>query len=382
MDDENRFTGSYDGQIYEVDTRSEGLGRVKVFVPGVLEKDDKAPWASVRRPVGARFNEGSFIPLKIDDYVEVIFRNGGDQRYPHIVGSLLHAPNGLLNAPHDAVGGPKVLDGSHDRPSVEEGYDQPSDTPYNTPAFTMGDLTFKILRGRLTVTSRKTNTSFEISEKGNIDLFAKESLFLRAKKKLVLKASEIKLVVAGKFGFQTESLEATVQNLRLHSKGNALLKSNSQLAIIGGAIQMISAGALTISSEDGQIQKANGELLQKIAQNLTTSPDIAWGAFIDAVGAPISSISMSSLGALISENLLAGFGFDETGLFQFENVATSLKELLTISLELSDALGDAGKDIDVLTGTGLSSKPVNQADFIQLKMKSAEIKAKLALLLK
>jgi len=378
---EKRFLGTYDGLVYEVND-PKGWGRVKVRVPGVLPEHKKAPWATVRRPPGMRFNEGAFLPLLVGDFVEVEFRGGGDSRFPHVVGSLTHALSGLLDAPHDATGGPGSLDGLHNRPTQAEGYDQPQPTPYNTPALTLAGITFQITDGRLTLTHRKTGASWELSRGGNMDLQTSQNLFIRAGQKLTLRAGELVLALGEKLLLEAPELTYKAKSLTLDSAGGLSVKAKGLLGLLGGTLQITSAGGLLIASQKTQEHKAVGSL--KV--NVTTDPFEAalefWKVACDAAGIPVASLGITTLGAIEAKNNIGSITLDETGLVEIKNAVTGLAEIINSLADLSNSLAAASLALTVGTGTGPSTPPINAASFTQVVTDVVALKVKILALLK
>ncbi|OGG99328.1 MAG: hypothetical protein A2600_12125 [Candidatus Lambdaproteobacteria bacterium RIFOXYD1_FULL_56_27] len=378
---EKQFLGTYDGFVYAVND-PKGWGRVKVRVPGVLPEHKKAPWATVRRPPGMRFNEGAFLPLLVGDFVEVEFRGGGDSRFPHVVGSLTHAPSGLLDAPHDATGGPGSLDGLHNRPTQAEGYDPPQPTPYNTPALTLAGITFQITDGRLTLTHRKTGASWELSRGGNIDLQTSQNLFIRAGQKLTLRAGELVFALGEKLLLEAPELTYKAKTLTLDSAGGLSVKAKGLLGILGGTVQITSVGSLLIASQKTQEHKAVGSLKVNVTTDPTESALEFWKVACDAAGVPVASLGITTFGAIEAKNNLGSITLDATGLVEIKNSTQNLKSITGEVIALAESLANAALSMTVGTGVGPSSTPINSIDFAQVLLDATALRVKLALLLK
>ncbi|MCP4757214.1 MAG: hypothetical protein GY866_40640, partial [Proteobacteria bacterium] len=192
--------------VNDPDGHNRAQVRVSEMFPESRIPDDVLPWATYKLPVGAGFNEGSFVPAKPGHYVWVDFpfidsKGTEDTRRPRITGSVQLCPDGLPNMPHDSFGGVKSRDGLHKYPKVDDGqgemvvdpdYEATKDSVVGrAPALTLEGWSFRLQNGAWTCEHLKTGSRFEFSENGFFDLFTTQNGFVRATKKLTIKAGEL-----------------------------------------------------------------------------------------------------------------------------------------------------------------------------------------------
>lgn len=96
---------TYEGQVVNRDD-PEGLGRIKVVVPGILEPE--SDWIRPMATFGGSKQRGIFAVPKIDPEggatVEVVFLHG-DSRYPRYMAGPWGRPGGVSDVPAQAEGG-------------------------------------------------------------------------------------------------------------------------------------------------------------------------------------------------------------------------------------------------------------------------------------
>jgi uncharacterized protein YjbJ (UPF0337 family) len=103
QDRKNALWGEYIGVVESVDD-PEKFMRVRVRVYDIFPdvSEDCLPWATYKLPIGARPQEGEFVPVKVGDLVWVDFPFNGDTRRPRITGSVHYCPEGVPNLPVEA----------------------------------------------------------------------------------------------------------------------------------------------------------------------------------------------------------------------------------------------------------------------------------------
>lgn len=99
------FDATYEGSVVDRDD-PEGLGRIKVLVPGILEP--ASDWIRPKCTFGGSKQRGIFAVPKIDPEgganVDVVFLHG-DTRYPRYVAGPWGRPGGVSDVPIQTEGG-------------------------------------------------------------------------------------------------------------------------------------------------------------------------------------------------------------------------------------------------------------------------------------
>jgi len=96
---DRRFMGLYVGQVVDRDD-PEGLGRVKVNVPGLLEPSSTWAWP-LGSPGGGTAQRGTFDPPAVEATVGVLF-NQGEVEEPYYMTGPWGAPGGTSDIPTGA----------------------------------------------------------------------------------------------------------------------------------------------------------------------------------------------------------------------------------------------------------------------------------------
>ncbi|MBU2648767.1 phage baseplate assembly protein V [bacterium] len=307
--------------ITDPDKRNFVQVRVFEMFPEGLVPDSDLPWAEFKLPPGAGFNEGAFHPVRVGHYVWVDFpyrdeKGNEDTRRPRITGGCHLCPDGLPNMPHDAFDGPRSLDGLFKYPKGDDGnvdpdYEETKDSVFSrSAAFTKEGFSFRVQNGALTVTHLKTGSRFEITENGYLDLFTAQNGFIRAAKKLVIKAAELVLISSKKIGFEFPELEQKINTWILETSSFSVT-SKGLAKIVGKAVQLLSDTDFSVTTQGKQSFSSSGSILQSIDQNTTTDPLKAWGAELHISGVPMASLLL-----------------DPTGLFEMKNTTANLKLII------------------------------------------------------
>jgi hypothetical protein len=164
---DKQYHGEYPARVEDVnDPTGQMLVRVRVY--GVFADNvatDDLPWAEYKLPVGARANDGFFVPCQVNDFVWVDFPYKGDTRRPRITGSMHYCPDGKPNLPHEAWGGPDSIE--HKRGEGIPAPSTPVVTKHNT--FEQNGVLVELGEdGSARVTQKKSGTAIEITAGGRI----------------------------------------------------------------------------------------------------------------------------------------------------------------------------------------------------------------------
>ena len=357
----------------------DGYNRAQVRIPELFPEgkvpEINLPWAEYKLPIGAGFNEGTFVPAVIDEYVWVDFpfineKNQPDTRRPRITGSVHHCPGGLPNVPHDTFNGIMSLDGLHQYPkennAVDPDYEATKDSVVGRSAgFTKEGFNFRVQNGALTVTHLMSGARFEISESGHFDLFTPQNGFIRALQKLKIIAGELVLKSTKTIGFDLPELDQTIKNWKLKTSSFEVT-STGIAKIVSKAMQLITDTDFSVASQGRVDMTAQGAMVQRVNQDMTITGDYAWGAELTSPGGKLAAIGMDKLGLLIAENSVG-----------------SIKAQLDEKLTKLDELVAATNDLIIDTGTGpgrVNAQSVNT--LMQIKVGFAQLKGTLAMIMK
>jgi uncharacterized protein involved in type VI secretion and phage assembly len=172
------YFGTYPGIVEDIEDPDKLVrARVRVFelFSDTIPVED-LPWAIYRLPVGARPNEGGFIPCQVGDYVTIEFLYG-DPRRPVITGSLHYCPEGKPNLPHEAWGGEDVVE--HKRVGDETTPGEP-EYPYHH-VLTQHGITVEIYKEKtFCITHRETGSAVSVDKDGNIIIHSEANLWQSA----------------------------------------------------------------------------------------------------------------------------------------------------------------------------------------------------------
>jgi hypothetical protein len=362
--------------VSDPDERNFSQVRIpELFPEGKVPKKD-LPYAQYKLPVGAGFNEGTFVPAKIDHWVWVDFpflteKNQPDTRRPRITGSVHYCPDGLPNLPHDAFNGIMSLDGLHQYPkinnAVDPDYEATKDSVVGrSTAFTKEGFNFRVQNGALTVTHLKTGARYEISESGHFDLFTPQNGFIRVGQKLKIIAGELILKSTKAIGFDLPELDQTIKTWKLKTSSYEVT-STGIAKIVAKAMQLITDTDFSVASQGRVDMTAQGAMVQRVNQDLTATGDYAWGAELSGAGGKMAAIGIDKLGFLVMENAIGG----------------TLKGLLDEKLTKLDELVGAAKDLITDTGTGPGKTNIKSVNtLMQIKIGLAQLKMTLALIFK
>lgn len=361
--------------VSDPDERMFSQVRIPELFPEGKVPEMDLPWAQYKLPVGARFNEGTFIPAKVNDWVWIDFpfineKNQPDTRRPRITGSVHFNPEGLPNMPHDTFNGILSLDGLHQYPkennAVDPDYEETKDSVRGRAGgTTIEGMNFRVQNGALTITHLKTGARFEISESGHFDLFTTQNGFIRAVQKLKILAGELVLKSTKAVGFDFPELNQTIKSWKLQTSSYSVT-STGIAKIVAKAMQLITDTDFAVASQGRVDMTAQGAMVHRVNQDMTVVGDYAWGVELSGAGGKLAAIGIDKMGFLIMENAVG-----------------TLKEQLVEKITKLTELTDATKDLIVDTGTGpgrTNAQSVNT--LMQIKVGLAQIKATLSMIFK
>lgn len=223
----------YDYPAVVVDTKHpDGLYMVRVRIPGLWDSvlDDDLPWADFLLPLGAKPNAGHAVPVEKGDEVVIKFPRRGDSRYPRIIGSIYHAPDGKSNLPDEVDG---------------NGFDQKRAAGEPTPpVFGITDdiysrfnlIVHKPSKGGICLTDKNTGAAIELTPKGEIVLHAEAGMFQSATS-VTIKASEAVRVEAKSVDLVSQQgVNVTAKSYTFKCDGNFAIDA-------GGTFQVKAANA-------------------------------------------------------------------------------------------------------------------------------------------
>jgi len=140
---------------------------VQVRVYGIFDNTPvkDLPWAEYKLPIGARPNDGSFVPVKKGDLVWVDFPYMGDSRRPRITGSVHYAPENVPSLPHETFAGPDAY--VHARTGDEPA--QPAHVYGEDAVTTLHGVMIAVNKdGSYNVVQKATGTEFTITKDGDM----------------------------------------------------------------------------------------------------------------------------------------------------------------------------------------------------------------------
>lgn len=174
------FNGEYPARVENIEGDPKNAKRVQVRVLNLFTDNvpvKALPWATYKLPIGARQNNGSFIPVQVGDMVWVDFPFNGDTRRPRITGSVHMWPDGELDLPHETFGGSESYE--HQRSGSEPVPDPVN--PQTDLVFTHHNVMVEICEDNsVRVTQKTTGTGIEITKDGHITLHCSNDVFLSA----------------------------------------------------------------------------------------------------------------------------------------------------------------------------------------------------------
>jgi hypothetical protein len=294
-------------QVTSVDDPDQ-LMRVQVRIPELFPKDQISgrdlPWAEYRLPLGARFNEGGFVPCKIGDWVWVDFpyRNAigmKETRRPRITGGAHFCPDGLPNLPHEAFDGPNGLNEQHQRPDDPDVEIPERATRNRTTVFSMFGLVLEVTsRGRLTITNKRAGSSIDLTSSGSLGFFSPKNIILYAKAKLkLLSDGEIKIDGKGKFEIGGDEISLTPKTLNVEVKGTSTLSATGMQKLKGAKVGISSTeGGIDLLSSESLRMQSNGLHQEKVIPEPTISPIYAFERSVEASGAELGASRILATG--------------------------------------------------------------------------------------
>lgn len=361
-------------------------GFCKVFVPKYLEGDvGDLPFAEIQAPVGSRQNEGSAGQVFKDDYVWVEMHQSEAKPATLkviVVGSAFSAPNGLPNMPSDSFDGLQTLYKRHliprdDEGNIHEDFEEPKRyVKGRAIAIVEEGISYVKQSGQLIITSLKTLSHLIFLDSGKIDLFAKENLFLRAKKNLHIWANKI--------SFKGKTVEFNLDDLVLQLKkfgvdaSEITLESGGLAKILAAAIQLTSTGDFIVSSSGKYSQDAVGSALTKVSQDMLTDPLDAMGWMLDIKGVLLASFLLKTKGTFELKNILGSLKPDV-----LDKILDHLKAILGFIDEfLTEYISHAHPCVAPTGPAFTASKMIPVQVKIQMEMVTVDLtKASLALIM-
>lgn len=186
---------------------------------------EQLPWAEYLCPVGSRLNDGEFKPCAVGDLVWIEF-DGGDTRYPIIVGSCFTAPNKIPNLPNEAFAGDSY---QHKRTASQP---KPSPAQYHKDWINgqFGILVERTAEGAIRATHKATGSAIEITNLGEIVIHAENDLYESTSKNKLLEAA-LNITVKGSKQIHIDSAEA---NVKITAASNCTIDAPT-IALNGGA---------------------------------------------------------------------------------------------------------------------------------------------------
>lgn len=254
--DSHKFFGDYIGKVESI-ADPKKLLRVQVRVYGVFTDSVPArdlPWAEMMLPLGARPNDGLFIPMRVGDFVQCKFIEG-DTRRPVILGSVHHAPGSQPNLPHEAWQGPSPH--AHKRTGTEPA--QPAHGYHEDVVFTQNGCTIEMNKdGSVAVYQRSSGSEVCISANGDIVIHGESNLhFSSVTDTNGEVGADLNITVAGNTTINTSG------NTDIHSDGPLAISSNGSSTITSTGTIGITVAQLNLTGNmhvDGSID-ATGTII-------------------------------------------------------------------------------------------------------------------------
>lgn len=234
--------GDFPARVENIQGDPRNAKRVQVRVIGLFPESipvKSLPWATYRLPVGARVNEGSFIPVQAGDMVWVDFPFNGDTRRPRITGGMHLWPDDELNLPHETFGGPDSYE--HQRTGSEPvpaPIDQETDC-----VFTVHDCMVEICQDRsIRITQKESGTSLEITQDGHVTIHGEQDIFITAQNLTAEVAGDVN-VTSEIVNVDADSVSVEANSVNVDS-GTCEVNS-IQTVLTGGTVQISGAVAPT-----------------------------------------------------------------------------------------------------------------------------------------
>ena len=218
---QGKYFGEYIGCVECIDDPDKMM-RVQVrdmvhHTAKVPTKD--LPWAEYKLPVGARVNDGFFVPVDIGDWVWIDYPYSGDPRRPRITGSVHHAPGKIPNLPHESFAGSEKL--AH-KTTGEEPVPAPANY-HKDLVYTQHGVTIEVNEDKsIAITQRATGTAIRVSPQGDITLHGEKNIFMSAIENLkVIVEGNAKVDVSGNTDITTRGACTIIALETVTVKGDA-----------------------------------------------------------------------------------------------------------------------------------------------------------------
>lgn len=392
------------------------LGRVQVRVFGMTDNlpEESLPWAELHLPLGAGTNRGNLPAMAVGDRVQIRYAQG-DGRYPVVVGSALTATNREVQLPAIGVDGPRSNAGVRTTPP-ELPTSQSAGVPYLSDEVS---LQHNILIQRRSNRSYRIahmlqGSQFEMTSTGAIALHSPQAIWFSTPAELQerfhtrdSKGTVQTTELLGKSRLEASHVEIEAVSAVTLDAGGTLSMGGLKTSITsldgvsilsGSGISMVSTQSFEVLATTGaQIKVATNDLEMETVLGSVSLKATPIGPSIElsplsgvTIASPLAKLEADLLGNVTLSNPTVSFTQDVTGAFELKNPLVSLSatvagevelknQMAQISLGVSgrikvsnqaDNLGSILKDLlqailnlDVQTGVGKSSKPVNIVEF-------------------
>jgi hypothetical protein len=235
QDRKKALWGEYIGVVESVDD-PEKLMRARVRVYDIFPdvSVDSLPLATYKLPIGARPQEGEFVPVKVGDLVWVDFPFNGDTRRPRITGSVHYCPEGVPNLPVEAYA---------------------ADTYHKACVFSQYGVTVLVKEdGSYLIIQKEKEAVIEIDADGKIKIASPNDIYL-------VTEGNANISAKGDVNFTAQgNVKGSAQgDVNLNAGGNAKLTASGSVDVKAtAAVSVDATGTVTVNSKGATKIKALG----------------------------------------------------------------------------------------------------------------------------